>query len=302
MPSSLTTSVRRWTPTSCSVADRCSGDRWVSAVSAPNGGSPSTVSRGRTRRRAPRGTGPSARSRARAGPGRATRRPARPRRPGARARPLGDDAWFAFGRFVASARPRPHCRRPPPNGRSKRVGVPRRMFGRGFRIATIRGVPVNVDSSWIWIAVLLRRHVLAQLDREFPTSPAARRPRSRCSARSSSSGPCSCTRPPTRSRPGPTGSRSTASRWCSSADSPRPGPTRKGRGAAFAICRARAGDEPRPVGRLLGARARDRELRRPAARAVQLRGCRQPVHGGLQRAARPAALTAAGCSSRSCGA
>lgn len=28
------------------------------------------------------------------------------------------------------------------------------MFGRSFRIATIRGIPVNVDSSWIWIAVL----------------------------------------------------------------------------------------------------------------------------------------------------
>ena len=42
------------------------------------------------------------------------------------------------------------------------------MFGRGFRIATIRGVPVNVDSSWIWIAVLLVATFWAQLDREFP--------------------------------------------------------------------------------------------------------------------------------------
>ena len=42
------------------------------------------------------------------------------------------------------------------------------MFGRGFRIATIRGVPVNVDSSWIWIAVLLVATFWAQLDQEFP--------------------------------------------------------------------------------------------------------------------------------------
>jgi Zn-dependent protease len=41
------------------------------------------------------------------------------------------------------------------------------MFGRGFRIATIRGVPVNVDSSWIWIAVLLVATFWSQLDREF---------------------------------------------------------------------------------------------------------------------------------------
>ena len=42
------------------------------------------------------------------------------------------------------------------------------MFGRGFRIATIRGVPVNVDSSWIYIAVLLVATVWARLDQEFP--------------------------------------------------------------------------------------------------------------------------------------
>jgi Zn-dependent protease len=28
------------------------------------------------------------------------------------------------------------------------------MFGRGWKVATIRGIPVNVDSSWLWIAVL----------------------------------------------------------------------------------------------------------------------------------------------------
>jgi len=42
------------------------------------------------------------------------------------------------------------------------------MFGRGFRIATIRGVPVNVDSSWIWIAVLLVATFWSRLDQEFP--------------------------------------------------------------------------------------------------------------------------------------
>jgi len=47
------------------------------------------------------------------------------------------------------------------------------MFGRGFRIATIRGVPVNVDSSWIWIAVLLVATFWAQLDREFHNLAAA---------------------------------------------------------------------------------------------------------------------------------
>ena len=29
------------------------------------------------------------------------------------------------------------------------------MFGRSFRVATIAGVPVHVDSSWIWIAVFI---------------------------------------------------------------------------------------------------------------------------------------------------
>ena len=47
------------------------------------------------------------------------------------------------------------------------------MFGRGFRIATIRGVPVNVDSSWIWIALLLVATFWAQLDRDFPNLASA---------------------------------------------------------------------------------------------------------------------------------
>ena len=42
------------------------------------------------------------------------------------------------------------------------------MFGRSFRIATIRGVPINVDSSWIWIAVLLIATFWARLDQQFP--------------------------------------------------------------------------------------------------------------------------------------
>jgi Zn-dependent protease len=43
------------------------------------------------------------------------------------------------------------------------------MFGRGFRIATIRGVPVNVDSSWIWIAVLAVYTLWARFESRFPS-------------------------------------------------------------------------------------------------------------------------------------
>jgi Zn-dependent protease len=43
------------------------------------------------------------------------------------------------------------------------------MFGRAYKIATIRGVPVNVDSSWIWIALLLVATFWAELDRDFPS-------------------------------------------------------------------------------------------------------------------------------------
>jgi Zn-dependent protease len=42
------------------------------------------------------------------------------------------------------------------------------MFGRGFRIVTIRGVPVNVDSSWIWIAVLAVYTLWSRFDARFP--------------------------------------------------------------------------------------------------------------------------------------
>jgi Zn-dependent protease len=42
------------------------------------------------------------------------------------------------------------------------------VFGRGFKIATIRGVPVNVDSSWIWIAVLAVYTLWSRFDARFP--------------------------------------------------------------------------------------------------------------------------------------
>ncbi len=35
------------------------------------------------------------------------------------------------------------------------LGYPRGVFGRSWRIATIRGIPVNVDPSWVWIAALV---------------------------------------------------------------------------------------------------------------------------------------------------
>lgn len=41
------------------------------------------------------------------------------------------------------------------------------MFGRSFRIATLRGIPVNVDSSWIWIAVLAVYSLWARFDARF---------------------------------------------------------------------------------------------------------------------------------------
>ena len=75
---------------------------------------------------------------------------------------------FAFGRFVAWVVHVSTVADGPERPLEPGGGYPRRMFGRGFRIATIRGVPVNVDSSWIWIAVLLVATFWAQLDREFP--------------------------------------------------------------------------------------------------------------------------------------
>ena len=47
------------------------------------------------------------------------------------------------------------------------------MFGRSWKIATIRGVPVNVDPSWIWIAVLVVGTLYAQFDRVHPDLGAA---------------------------------------------------------------------------------------------------------------------------------
>jgi len=42
------------------------------------------------------------------------------------------------------------------------------MFGRSFRIATIAGIPVNVDSSWIWIAVLAVYTLWGRFQGRFP--------------------------------------------------------------------------------------------------------------------------------------
>jgi Zn-dependent protease len=42
------------------------------------------------------------------------------------------------------------------------------MFGRSFRIATIGGIPVNVDSSWIWIAVVAVYSLWTRFERGFP--------------------------------------------------------------------------------------------------------------------------------------
>ena len=41
------------------------------------------------------------------------------------------------------------------------------MFGRSWRIGTIWGIPVNVDSSWIWIAVLVTYSLWAEFRVEF---------------------------------------------------------------------------------------------------------------------------------------
>jgi Zn-dependent protease len=49
-----------------------------------------------------------------------------------------------------------------------RLGYARCVFGRSFRIATLRGIPVNVDSSWIWIAVLAVYSLWARFDARFP--------------------------------------------------------------------------------------------------------------------------------------
>jgi Zn-dependent protease len=42
------------------------------------------------------------------------------------------------------------------------------MFGRAWRIGSVGGIPVNVDSSWIWIAVLAVYSLWSQLGRDFP--------------------------------------------------------------------------------------------------------------------------------------
>src|ERR687898_597509 len=52
--------------------------------------------------------------------------------------------------------------------RSRALGYARWMFGRSFRIATIGGIPVNVDSSWIWIAVIAVYSLWTQFERRYP--------------------------------------------------------------------------------------------------------------------------------------
>jgi Zn-dependent protease len=42
------------------------------------------------------------------------------------------------------------------------------VFGRSFRVATIGGIPVNVDSSWIWIAVIAVYLLWGRFDARFP--------------------------------------------------------------------------------------------------------------------------------------
>jgi Zn-dependent protease len=42
------------------------------------------------------------------------------------------------------------------------------MFGRAWRIGSVGGIPVNVDSSWIWIAVLAVYSLWSQLGLRFP--------------------------------------------------------------------------------------------------------------------------------------
>ena len=160
------------------------------------------------------------------------------------------------------------------------------MFGRGFRIATIRGVPVNVNSSWIWIAVLLVATFWARFDQGFPTSRRERHAFAvfgaliffgsvflhesahAISARLA-------------------GIEVHGIRSCSSVGSPRPERTRRVR-TRVRDRGPRTGDEPL-AGAVLRALPVDRDLVEPAARAVQYDRRREPVHGGVQRAAGAAA-------------
>ena len=42
------------------------------------------------------------------------------------------------------------------------------MFGRGWRIGSVAGIPVNVDSSWVWIAVIAVYSLWSQLGVRYP--------------------------------------------------------------------------------------------------------------------------------------
>jgi Zn-dependent protease len=41
------------------------------------------------------------------------------------------------------------------------------VFGRSWRIGSVRGIPVNVDSSWVWIAILITYTLWAMFDGRF---------------------------------------------------------------------------------------------------------------------------------------
>ncbi len=43
------------------------------------------------------------------------------------------------------------------------------MFGRSWKIATVGGIPVNVDSSWVWIAVLVTWNLWSQFEVHYPS-------------------------------------------------------------------------------------------------------------------------------------
>ena len=42
------------------------------------------------------------------------------------------------------------------------------MFGRSWKVATIGGIPVNIDSSWLWIAVLVTWSLWSQFELHYP--------------------------------------------------------------------------------------------------------------------------------------
>ena len=163
------------------------------------------------------------------------------------------------------------------------------MFGRGFRIATIRGVPVNVDSSWIWIAVLLVATFWFRVDAEFPELSSAtalafalfgalvffgsvflHESAHAVTARLAGIEVHSITL--------------VFFGGFTAARADEKGPRARVRDRGI-----RTRDEPRPVGRVLAPLPLDREHHRSPPGHLRLRRACEPVHGGLQRAPRAAA-------------